>query len=121
MQETNETNHPGGAAPDLLEAAFDLYKQNHSPVKRELIKKLSASLPGRGEKAYAAAFGAVHHLFDNACQIAFRWANENPPGAEIDDMAINQVFIGELTHKAPGFSHDQYSEALTYAFENSIF
>jgi hypothetical protein len=119
MQETNDTT--GEIAPDLLEAAFDLYKQTHSPVKRELVKKLAAALPGRGDKAYGAAFGCVHHLFDNACQMAFRWANENPPGAEIDDVAINQVFLGELSMKVPGFSPNQYAEALGYAFENSIF
>jgi hypothetical protein len=53
--------------------------------------------------------------------MAFRWANENPPGAEIDDVAINQVFLGELSMKVPGFSPNQYAEALGYAFENSIF
>lgn len=120
MQETNE-NPTGAVAADILEAAFDLYKETQSPVKRELIKKLAAALPGRGEKAYAAAFACIHNLFDNACQIAFRWANENPPGAEIDDIAINQVFMEELTRRAPGFSAKQYGEALNYAFESSIF
>ena len=126
MQETNDNtaetaNTVEPVATDLLLVAFDVYQQSSRPVKRETIKKLSAALPGRGEKEYSEAWTQISTLFDNACKLAFTWANENPPGAEIDNLVIDQVFLEELERRVPGFSSEQYSQALGYGFENGIF
>ncbi len=106
---------------DVLQVAFRIYSAEKSPVRKECLKRLAVDYPGLNERQYADTWGRVDALFEQSCQLAFRWANENPAGAEIDEDIIENVFLDELARKCRGFTNDQYKFALIHGFDRSIF
>ncbi len=82
---------------------------------------MAQALPGLTERQYASAWNQVHLLFEQACKMAFRWANENPAGAEIDLNMIERIFLEELATKCQGFTREQYRVALAHGFDRGIF
>jgi len=106
---------------EILHAAFKLYGAADKPNRKECLKQLAVAVPGYTEREYTHAWNQVSVLFEHACKLAFRWANENPPGAIIDSNVVEAIFMEEITMKCKGFSTEEYCEALTYGFDRGIF
>lgn len=121
MSETGEVAAKKPPSSDVLSAAFKIYESAEKPSKKDFVKKLKAAAPGFDDKEYEQAWTRVSNLFEQACKLAFRWANENSPGAEIDLSLIENVFINEIARKCQGFTYAEYSRALTYGFDRGIF
>lgn len=105
---------------DLMRAGFDLYMVADYDQK-QLSRALETQMPGHQASDYQSAARKVVDLFDLACKLAFRWANENAPGVQIDESTLEDIFLQELASKANGFSYDQYRRALNYGFDRAIF
>ena len=122
MADNSESGTEGKkASTDVLSAAFTIYMEAEKPTKRDFVKKLGAAVPGLDAKEYEQAWTRVSNLFEQSCKLAFRWANENSPGSEIDISLIENVFINEIARKCQGFTYAEYSKALTYGFDRGIF
>jgi len=106
---------------ELLHAAFSLYGAADKPTRRECLKQLAQAVPGYSEREYTHAWNRVNMLYEYACKLAFRWANENPPGAVIDSNVVEAIFMEEIMSKCHGFKQEEYAMALNYGFERSIF
>ena len=106
---------------EVLRAALTLYEAAEKPVFKEFIKQMHRAEPGYEEAEYEKAWIMVSALHEHACHLAFRWANENPPGAVIDSRVIDSIFLEEIQTTCPGFTTDEYSRALGYGFERGIF
>lgn len=106
---------------DILSIAFEIYLASEKPTKKEMVKKLTAAVPELDAKEYEQAWNRVNGLFEQSCKLAFRWANENVPGSEIDMNLIENVFINEIARKCQGFTYAEYAKALTYGFDRGIF
>jgi len=106
---------------ELLHAAFRLYGAADKPNRRECMKQLAQAVPGYSEREYTHAWNRVSVLYEYACKLAFRWANENPPGATIESNVVEAIFMDEIAGKCQGFSPEEYAVALTYGFERGIF
>ncbi len=120
MQNLNEGDESNDAF-DVLQVAFRIYSADKSPNRKECLKKLAADYPGMNERQYADAWGRVDQLFEQSCKLAFRWANENPAGTEIDEEIIETIFLDELARKCQGFTKEQYKFALNRGFDRGIF
>ena len=120
MQQSQDSAVDSGNA-DILRAALALYTASDKPNRKEGLKQLALAVPGHDERDYTHAWNQVSMLFEYACKLAFRWANENPPGALIDTNVIEQIFMDEIVSKCRGFQRDDYAQALSYGFERSIF
>lgn len=107
--------------PQLLRVAFSVFISNGQSSNREFLKKVSAAAPGYSKEQYGSVCKRVVELFEHACRYAFRWANENSPGATIDDTVITEVFLDDLARDCAGFTWDEYAQALTYGFDHGIF
>ena len=121
MSEAGEVAAQKPHTSDVLSAAFKIYEGAEKPTKRDFIKKLKVEASGFDDKEYEQAWARVSNLFEQACKLAFRWANENTPGSEIDLSLIENVFINEIARKCQGFTYAEYSRALTYGFDRGIF
>jgi len=120
MQNLNEEEKKD-VSFEVLQVAFGIYKSQESPGRKDCLKKMAAQLPGLTERQYADAWNRVDLLFEQSCKLAFRWANENPAGAEIDEDLIEQLFLDELARKCRGFTKEQYKSALDHGFDRGIF
>lgn len=108
-------------ASDILSVAFEIYLNEEKPVKKAFVKQLSQAVPGLDNKEYEQTWTRVSNLFEQACKLAFRWANENSPGSEIDISLIENIFINEIARKCQGFTYAEYAKALDYGFDRGIF
>lgn len=113
--------NPKKGKADVLSAAFDIYLEHEKITRKEFMKKIAAAVPDLSDKEYDQAWTRVSNLFDQACRLAFRWANENEPGAEIDFSVVENLFVTEIAKKCQGFTFSEYSRALSYGFEKGIF
>lgn len=116
----NPQQGKGSAIRDLMRAGFDLYMSADCDHK-QLSNKLQSQMPGHQIDDYQSASRKVIDLFDLACKLAFRWANENAPGVQIDESTLEDIFLQELASKVNGFSYEQYRRALHYGFDRAIF
>jgi len=106
----------------LLRNAFELYKENPDELSRkDAIKELRERVPGFTDRQYESAWTRVRSLFDNACRLVFRWASINPAGTVFELPDSQRIFLDELGKLCRGFSEEEYSDALEYGFEKSIF
>lgn len=121
MSEAGEATAKKPPHGDVLSSAFKIYESSEKPAKRDFVKKLKAEAPGFDDKEYEQAWTRVSNLFEQSCTMAFRWANENAPGSEIDLSLIENVFINEIARKCQGFTYAEYSRALNYGFDRGIF
>lgn len=120
MQEQNQ----GLASDDgleILQVAFNIYGSPVTPSRKECLRLMASQMPGLSERQYASAWNRVNLLYEQACKLAFRWANENPPGAEIEEEVVETVFLDEIARKCQGFTREQYRGALMYGFDRGIF
>jgi hypothetical protein len=107
---------------ELLDCAFDLFQQEvDSLTRKEALNRLKERVPGFTERQYSSAWNRVQALFDNSCRLVFRWATNNPPGTEFELPDHNRVFLNDLTELCRGFTDEQYTAALEYGFQKSIF
>lgn len=106
---------------EIIATAFRIYGVEQTPSRRECLKSMAQEVPGLSDRQYASAWNQVHLLFEQACKMAFRWANENPAGAEIDLDTIEHLFLDELAGKCQGFTREQYRAALVHGFDRGIF
>ncbi len=120
MQEQNQSL-AGEDGLEILQVAFSIYGSPETPSRKECLRLMAKQLPGLSERQYASAWNRVNLLYEQACKLAFRWANENPPGAEIDEEVVESIFLDEIARKCHGFTRDQYRGALMYGFDRGIF
>lgn len=120
MQEQNQ-DLAGEDGLEILQAAFKIYGSPETPNRKECLRLMASQVPGLSERQYASAWNRVNLLYEQACKLAFRWANENPPGAEIDEIVVEQVFLDEIARKCSGFTRAQYIGALLHGFDRGIF
>lgn len=120
MQEQNQSL-AGEDGLEILQVAFSIYGSPETPSRKECLRLMAKQLPGLSEREYASAWNRVNLLYEQACKLAFRWANENPPGAEIDEEVVESIFLDEIARKCQGFTRDQYRGALMHGFDRGIF
>jgi hypothetical protein len=120
MQEQSQSL-AGDDGLEILQVAFKIYGSPETPNRKECLRLMASQLPGLSEREYASAWNRVNLLYEQACKLAFRWANENPPGAEIDEEVVEQVFLDEIARKCQGFTRAQYRGALMHGFDRGIF
>lgn len=103
----------------LVHEAVQLRTKDFSNSK--FLKQLKERLPGYKDAEYTSARERVNKLFDTACKIAFRWVNENRPGAEFELPDRDGKVLYELKELCESFSDDEYNTALEYGFQKTIF
>ena len=107
---------------ELLDAAFMLYAECPDEVTRkDAVSLLKERTPGFTDRQYRTAWNRVRTLYDNACRLVFRWANENKPGTTFDLPDTDRIFLDDLCELSRGFDDDQYEIALEYGFRTAIF
>lgn len=102
-------------------AAFKLFHEQKGPVEAKFMKLLREKEPGHWDDEYDEACKKVQSLFSVACKLAFRWGDENPPGAVFEIPDRHRVLIDELAQEVAGFSESEYNTALEYGFQTTIF
>jgi len=105
----------------LLQAGVEIFHEKKGPAKVEFLRLLRQKTPGHWDDEYEEAHKKVETLFKHACKLAFRWGDENPPGATFEIPDKHRVLIDELAQGAEGFTEVEYNLALEYGFSTTIF
>lgn len=112
----------GSSEPDLrflVNQAVNLRIKDFSNSK--FLKQMKERFPGYKDADYTATRERVNKLFDTACKIAFRWVNDNNPGAEFELPDRDGKVLYELKELCEDFTDDEYNLALEYGFQKTIF